>query len=459
MSHRRSLQGEVAVQCSLKQQQDGDYFLTTLLIKPLAVNQAKSETARVEFLVKQKKTFTFRHWDEEIGGDLCISHSLLLGEREYTLVMNADAMGKSIQGAGGSLVLGAVFEAIIMRTRNRPVWKNYSPEEWLRNCLEELQKIFISFDGNMMMSLVIGLLEDATGLFHYINAEHPWPVLYREGKASFLEESFTCRKLGMPIEPDEGRVFVFQLQERDMVLLGSDGKDDIVLADPRGGEVSINEDETLFLDFVEKNQGDPHLIYKSIADSAEIKDDLSILRLSYKTVEAEVQTLPASGDSALREISGLSLDDALSIIRSNLNQRRYSQAEVQLNELTRTHGESPDVVKQWIKYYTLMRNHDKIVEACETYVRLRPEETRYLYLSALSLRKMGRYDEALKIGEELRNLDPSMIDNLINLSHTYLLLGRADEAERLGEEALQKDPENFYAQRLRKYFEKGKAPT
>jgi hypothetical protein len=30
--------------------------------------------------------------------------------------MNADAMGKSMQGAGGALVLGAVLEAIVDRT-------------------------------------------------------------------------------------------------------------------------------------------------------------------------------------------------------------------------------------------------------------------------------------------------------------------------------------------------------
>ena len=39
----------------LKLQQDGDYFLTTLLIHPLIVNEATGSKIKIDFLIRQKK--------------------------------------------------------------------------------------------------------------------------------------------------------------------------------------------------------------------------------------------------------------------------------------------------------------------------------------------------------------------------------------------------------------------
>lgn len=39
----------------LKTQQDGDYFLTTLLLRPLGVNKVLGSKIKVDFFVKQKK--------------------------------------------------------------------------------------------------------------------------------------------------------------------------------------------------------------------------------------------------------------------------------------------------------------------------------------------------------------------------------------------------------------------
>ena len=50
-----------------------------------------------------------------------------------TVFLNADAMGKSMQGAGGALVAGAVFNSIIERTMLSPTVQNQYPERWLKN--------------------------------------------------------------------------------------------------------------------------------------------------------------------------------------------------------------------------------------------------------------------------------------------------------------------------------------
>ncbi|MCB1160874.1 MAG: PAS domain-containing protein, partial [Leptospiraceae bacterium] len=93
---------------ALKKIQDGDYFLTSLLITPLGQNVIQSPYVQVESFLKQKKSFLFKEKYYEIGGDINIAHKLTLKNRSHILFMNADAMGKSIQGAGGVLVLGSV---------------------------------------------------------------------------------------------------------------------------------------------------------------------------------------------------------------------------------------------------------------------------------------------------------------------------------------------------------------
>ncbi len=105
---------------ALKVQQDGDYFLTSLLAKPLFYNANKSKLVKTEFIIKQKKQFEFKRKQADLGGDICITGNLRLGTKDkfkrYTMAMNGDAMGKSMQGAGGSLVMGVVMNSIMARS-------------------------------------------------------------------------------------------------------------------------------------------------------------------------------------------------------------------------------------------------------------------------------------------------------------------------------------------------------
>jgi hypothetical protein len=93
----------------LKLHQDGDYFLTSLLLKPLNTNYVKSDRLTVEFLQRQKKKFDFKGKPHDLGGDLCSAHTIRIRDREYTAFMNADAMGKSMQGAGVRIGIGCCF--------------------------------------------------------------------------------------------------------------------------------------------------------------------------------------------------------------------------------------------------------------------------------------------------------------------------------------------------------------
>lgn len=264
---------------NLKIQQDGDYFLTYQLLNPLAIKDVDSNRLEVDHLVRQKKVFEYKNQRYDIGGDINISHSITLQNRKFLLFTNADAMGKSMQGAGGALVFGAVFQSIVQRTKTDPGYQAFGPEDWLKYNLQEMHMIFEAFDGTMLVSLTMGLLEEETGKLYFLNAEHPSIVLYRNGKAEYLQADVSYRKLGtlgaMPIHNTKE----VQLQSGDVLIVGSDGKDDILCIDS-SGKWEVNSDEQVFLRIVEATQGNLQAIIKQIESLGQIIDDISLIRIT-----------------------------------------------------------------------------------------------------------------------------------------------------------------------------------
>lgn len=128
----------------LKVQQDGDYFLTSLLLDPLN-DSKKSHSAMIgiQSYTKQKKEFEFKGKTKEIGGDLIICDDIVLNGKKYFVFINGDAMGKSIQGAGGALVLGVVFLSFIRRTQVVLESQSKSPERWIKECFLN-SKLFLN---------------------------------------------------------------------------------------------------------------------------------------------------------------------------------------------------------------------------------------------------------------------------------------------------------------------------
>ena len=109
----------------------------------------------------------------------------------------------------------------------------------------------------MLISLVFGLVDERSGLVYFINAEHPWVILYRDGVADFIEHDMNIRKLGTSGLENELFISTFQMMPGDFLIIGSDGKDDLVLSrDVQKDTRVINEDESLFLHRVEEAKGD-----------------------------------------------------------------------------------------------------------------------------------------------------------------------------------------------------------
>lgn len=433
----------------LKVQQDGDYFLTSLLLDPLSQTKIQSTLVLLQAYVKQKKEFEFRGKKREIGGDIIISDHITLNGKSYLVFINGDAMGKSIQGAGGALVLGVVFLSFIKRTQMILENQNKSPERWIKECFYELQTIFESFDGSMLVSVVLGLIEEDTGVLYYLNAEHPWTVLYRDGVASFIEEELELRKIGTKGMEGDVRIRIFPLETGDVLFIGSDGKDDLVLEESLDGNRLINEDETKFLEVVEKSKGDLNSIVENLLEVGTFSDDLTLLRLewlgSFKRVSKD-------------DLSHLNSDDFLySKIKSLLDLGKAEEAFQTIETILSNESLLDDVrinlIREKSRISLLLKKFDVAVDSLESIFPYFVTDNEILLQLSFAYRKSKNMKKAIELGERLRARDPKHIRNLINLVECYRLIGNKERAKKIFTRLAVLAPEHSQVMKLREVME------
>lgn len=426
----------------LKTQQDGDYFLTSLLMKPLGANKSVSSALSVDFLVLQKKRFHFKKWEAEIGGDLNMANSIYLEDsRPFTVFINSDAMGKSIQGAGGALVLGAVFSSIVERTLFVPEVRAQSPERWLKNAFLDLQKVFAGFDGTMLVSLFIGLVDDETGALYYINAEHPHAILYRKNRAEFLPGQPMFFKLGTAGLDGRINVRVVRLEPDDVILAASDGRDELVPPGaPRGDKTQF--DEYHFLQVVEATEGSLTQLQDLIEKTGELSDDFSVVRAGFMEDRPPRGAISEAARSkillAVQEANAGNTDAALNLVQETLAEQRRN----------------PDALALLTRLQVRRRAWKEAVDSGIRALEIDPSRTSLLYPVSFAARKSGDLRTAVQLGERLRIREPLDNRNLANLAQCHLRLGIRDRARDLIAEILETDPAHTRALALRTILER-----
>lgn len=375
----------------LKVQQDGDYFLTTLITNPLMQNRNKSSFVKIEFFTEQKKKFQFKGKTHNLGGDISIAGNLNFLGKQYTMFFNGDAMGKSMQGAGGALVIGSVVNSIMARSAANKKVITKDPERWLKETFAEIQNVMEAFDGSMLVSCILGIIEDETGILQFFNAEHPLSVLYRDGKANFIEDEITAHKLGMPFNSQVGLIR-FQLQPNDVIFCGSDGKDDLILERIENGGRIVNEDENLFLQVVEESRGELKKIYNKLAEKGEFSDDLSIVRISFKEEKSELTYV---SENTLTKID---------FVAELMKEKRFSEAYDVLKE----EADENNIVNLYRRAYCLNKLHmnSEAIELLEQADRQIKQHTKILKLLAKMYYEMGKLEDAKVYTDKLLELSP-----------------------------------------------------
>lgn len=374
----------------LKDKQDGDYYLTNLLADPLFKNWNKSKTVSTEFFIRQKKSFSFRDRPGELGGDLCVSGNLrFTGGKRHTMFLNADAMGKSMQGAGGALVMGTVINSLMRRSAANDKVLGISPQEWLLDAFEELQDVFLTFDGLMAISCFLGVVDDESGMLYYFNAEHPLPVLYRNGSAVFFQEELHLNKIGMLQLKSDIDIRHFQLEPADILICGSDGRDDLRIKNEQGEPV-MNEDESLFLRLVELAQADLSKLVTLLERTGELTDDLSLIRLDF----ASGRVMPDRPEETY------TMNQIFTLIRH----KAYEDAMTKLE----TSGAQGSFLYNYYKGLCLARlnRHKEAITYLERASEMRKDQAAVPELLAFAYGKLNRNEEARRYLTEAYNLDP-----------------------------------------------------
>lgn len=422
---------------ALKKQQDGDYFLTSLLTTPLGANKANSPNLNVDVLVEQKKKFEFRKWSRDIGGDTCITSTVTLKGKPHTVFLNADAMGKSMQGAGGILVLGSVFHSVIERTKLSPKEQDVFPEHWLKYTFVELHRVFEVFDGSMLISLIMGLVDDESGLLYYINAEHPWSVLYRNGKAEFIEKELALRKLGTQGVSGHIEVMTLQMEPKDVIIMGSDGRDDLLLGYDAEGARIINEDEMQFLKVVEQADGQLDRIQEVLENYGDLTDDLSLLRIGYK------EDVHHDHSQLSQHVIGL-----LNRARVAVKAGQLKVAIADLEEANRIDDSQPEVMRDLVKAYLKDKQFEKAANLAEDYIHIKPADSEFLYIASYCHKVLQNFKKAADFGERLRLRDHDMVKNLVNLADIYYLQGLYARSRTIIDFAAKLDPHDIKVKRV-----------
>ncbi|TGL52336.1 HAMP domain-containing protein [Leptospira kemamanensis] len=441
----RELNDTLSEMQKMQEKQDGDYFLTSLLIKPLKGSFAKSETVSIKIFERQMKQFQFRNKHSEIGGDLSVSDSIYLMGKKYTVFLNADAMGKSIQGAGGALVMGTVFKSIITRTQKLRYMQDRHPERWLKECFQEVHNVFISFDGHMLLSAILGLVDEETGTLYYINAEHPWIVLYRDGVASFLENEHSLRKIGFTeMSGDEVVIQIYPLRPGDVLILGSDGRDDLFVGHS-GGNRMINDDETVFLRHVTEGGGDLAEICRVMMLFGELTDDLSLMRISF----LEEVTFAAK-ESTKNNVYYKMLGEGIQSYRDG----EWNNAIYALELALESEPDDLYCLRELSKLHMKSKDYEKAIVLANRYLQLNPGDTDFLFYIAYAHKQKRDFVLATDYAERLRYRDPKNFNNLLLLAE--ILMHRRD-IERSKEVLLalqEMAPENPKLLKLKNFWKK-----
>jgi serine phosphatase RsbU (regulator of sigma subunit) len=433
----------------LKVQQDGDYYLTSLLSKPLFYNANKSGLVTTEVSIIQKKQFEFRNRKSELGGDICVTGNIKLGTpesyRKYVMAMNGDAMGKSMQGAGGSLIMGVMINSIMRRSAENKKILNKTPEKWLTDTYNEIHEVFKTFNGTMVISCVVALIDEESGEMFYFNAEHPFCVLFRSGEATFVEKELKLRKLGLDSEIDF-EVLKYQLIPGDVLLIGSDGRDDIDLSNDSKVK-DINTDESLFLAHVQNGKANIGAIIHSIQAIGSFIDDFSLIRVGFREDRAATETTEPTEVGSIKDINYV-----YSQAKGLLEKGKLENSKILLEIAYNRDSSVPKVNKLYGMLSFKTKNYEDAIEAISKYIETFPDDFDMMYYLSLSLKKVGRYNSALEYAQKIEVLDPENILNLLNICDIYRLLGNESDARQYASHIKRLDPENRSVEKLMAYL-------
>ena len=292
----------------------------------------------------------------------------------------------------------------------------------------------------MLVSIVMGLIEENTGGLFFLNAEHPWTVLYRDGKAEFLEHQLYLHKVGMLGLDGSLTIQTFQMHPGDSIIIGSDGRDDIMLGMDTEGIRNINEDGDQFLKHVEAGKGELKGITDAILKMGEFTDDYTLIKLAY--IDHDLPLVETHPDFYNLVDNG----DLL------LNKKDQSHA-IESYRKALDIKKDKEVFHKLLDIYYTQKDYKNFIPLCEEYLSFNPMDSDYFFKISYAYKFIGNLSLAMDYGECLKLRDPRNINNLLNLSDLNRKAGNLARANKLLSDVLYLEPGNAKAQELQRMLE------
>ncbi|MCB1307510.1 MAG: tetratricopeptide repeat protein, partial [Leptospiraceae bacterium] len=257
-------------------------------------------------------------------------------------------------------------------------------------------------------------------------------------------------------------VHFFKMEPGDVIIMGSDGRDDIDMT-PDEPVRTINEDEFLFLKRVEESDGDLDGLVNSINAQGVITDDLSLLKLGFK-VDQRVRSSAQDDfvEDADRVVIDIDVHDEGPAIaagdsdfdelfhkgRELAREGRHQDALDVLNRAYEINPDNPSLNRIMGVLTFKGQDYERAVEILNRYLEMDASVVDFwLYLS-IAHKRTGDLDRALTAARKVAELDPNRVINLINLADIHSKLGDRDTARQYVDRALELDPGNRQAQSL-----------
>lgn len=371
-------------------QRKADLYLIHQLFEPFQKFRFDSLNFKIHYIVKQLNTFEFNKNLFQIGGDYIYLKEITLRNRKYLFFINADAMGKSLQGFGGTIVLSSVLSAILKRTEKMKSELNKYPDTWLKYTSLEVQEVLETFEGFMMISCVMGLLDEENGFLYLLNFDHPKPIIINQNNDLVFIESKIHKKLGFPKENHFLQIHRSFLNQNDSIITYSDGCIELEI------NKQINENETIIKDILLETSEDYSNFLTIIQKKGQIKDDISIIKIQYLNKFLQKNLLPYEQIPYKENISEMILE-IKKIIYTLLKQRKYIQ----------------------------------IINQFQDFINSFPIDDELLYILSYCYRKIKKWELSIEIGERLLNFNSNYKKNYYNLIYCYAHISNFSRIETL----------------------------
>ena len=210
---------------------------------------------------------------EHIGGDFY--HFQTLGQDQVAFALG-DVVGHSTGAAMlMSLILGQ------LRTE-RP--DSRRPTKVVQSINEFLIRLGEQVDSHLTCSFIYGVVDLPSGILLYVNAGHPYPIIYHRAKSSFELLQINTILLGIEDRPLEEACY--QFKQHDRLVLFTDG-----ITEAKNAEEKFFGERRLVNIISENGPQSPEKLAKQIfgeldifSDSVDQEDDQTLVVIDFDNV-------------------------------------------------------------------------------------------------------------------------------------------------------------------------------